>query len=305
MDPIFLVVLGGLLFVAIFSASYALLRSRVNLKERVLESGHQFDSAGAGPAALSKNLENFFKPLGKMVGRSPDELSKTSQRLIRAGYRRKDAVFLFYGVRVVLALALFGVLALFGMPVNNPLLFFVLPIFLAAALPDLWLNRSIKNRKLRLQLALPDMTDLTVICVEAGMGLDQAVHRIQEEIRLNSPDLSDELRLYNLEINAGKSRAEALRNLSKRTGVEDLKSLTTVLIQADRFGTSIGQTLRTFADSLRTKRRQRAEEIAAQMNVKMIFPLLLFIFPAVFVVVAGPAVIAIARDLLPALGGGR
>jgi tight adherence protein C len=146
--------------------------------------------------------------------------------------------------------------------------------------------------------------DLSVICVEAGLGLDQTLRRIGEEIRPNYPSLSDELRLYGLETAAGRSRPDALHNLGVRAGVDDLKSLSAVLIQADRFGASIARSLRLFSDDLRVKRRQRAEEQAAKMSIKMIPPMVLLIFPAIFVVVAGPAVIMIVNDFFRALGQG-
>lgn len=304
MNPaIYLPFFSLLMFVGIFSALYALLKRRVNLKERVL--GYEREPVGDQRGQrIASSMESVFAPLGKMLKRSPEDLSKESLRLVQAGFRKKNAVFMFYGVRVAVAGLFWALLSLSGMPANNPLLFLILPVLLAAALPDMWLRQRIKGRQLRIQLALPDLTDLTVICVEAGMGLDQALMRIRRELGSSHRDLSDELHLYNLEVNAGKSRAQSLRNLATRTGVNDLKALAAVLIQADRFGTSIARTLRVYSDSLRTKRRQRAEEAAAKMNVKMIGPLLLFIFPAIFVIVAGPAVIAIMRDLLPSLGGG-
>ena len=143
----------------------------------------------------------------------------------------------------------------------------------------------------------------SVIAVEAGLGLDQALMRVGDEISVAHPALADELRLRNLEVNMGRSRADALRNLADRTGVEDLKALVAILIQTDKFGTSVGQALRTFSDSLRIKRRQRAEEQAAKLAIKMVVPMVLFIFPGVFIVVLGPAFIAIVRDLLPTLAG--
>ncbi len=145
--------------------------------------------------------------------------------------------------------------------------------------------------------------DLAVIAVEAGLGLDQALMRVGSEITSAHPELADELRLRNLEVNMGRSRADALRNLAERTGVEDLKALVAILIQTDRFGTSVGQALRTFSDSLRTKRRQRAEEAAAKLAIKMVVPMVVFIFPGVFIVILGPAFISIMRNLLPGLAG--
>ena len=179
----------------------------------------------------------------------------------------------------------------------------MLPVILGMVLPDLWLRRRISKRKENIQLALPDMMDLSVVCVEAGIALDQALQRIGKELRQPHPDLSDELRLYNLEVNAGWKRPDALRNLASRTGVDDVRSLVASLIQTDRFGTSIAYSLRIFSDSLRVKRRQRAEEKAAKMNVKIVVPLVIFIFPAVFAVVAGPAIIGLVRDLLPLMAG--
>src|SRR6185295_4971215 len=166
-----------------------------------------------------------------------------------------------------------------------------------AALPDLWLRSAIVKRKEAIQLALPDAMDLAVIAVEAGLGLDQALMRVGDEIKIAHPELSDELRLRNLEVNMGRSRSDALRNLAERTGVEDLKALIAILIQTDKFGTSVGQALRVFSESLRTKRRQRAEEQAAKLAIKMVIPMVIFIFPGVFIVVLGPAFIAIIRDL--------
>jgi tight adherence protein C len=175
---------------------------------------------------------------------------------------------------------------------------------LGGLIPDMVISRLVKNRKESLQRGLPDALDLAVVSVEAGLGLDQSLVRIGQELKPVYPALSDELNLYSLEVNAGKKRADALRNLGKRTDVDDIKSFVTVLIQTDRFGTSISQSLRVFADTMRTKRRQRAEEHAAKMNIKMIPPLVFFIFPAIFVVVLGPGIIEIIRHLLPGLSGG-
>ena len=179
----------------------------------------------------------------------------------------------------------------------------VVAFFAGSFLPDVWLSRKTKKRKETIGLSLADAVDLTVVCVEAGLGLDQSLMRIGEEIKLSHPDLSEELGLYHLEVRTGRNRVDALRNLGKRTDVEDLNSLVSVLIQSDRFGTSIAHSLRIFADSFRTKRRQRAEERAAKMTIKMIPALIVFILPAVIVVVIGPAVIAAIREVLPGLTG--
>jgi tight adherence protein C len=186
---------------------------------------------------------------------------------------------------------------------GNPILPVILAIFLGSVLLDVWLARRIRARKRRIELALPEALDLAVICVEAGLPLDQSLTRIGQEMRSTDPDLAGELQLFNLEVNAGKRRSEALRNLANRTAVEDVKSLVAVLIQTERFGTSVAKSLRVFADTMRSKRRQRAEEQAAKMAVKIVVPLVFFIVPALFVVVLLPAVITVIRELLPSLAG--
>ena len=161
------------------------------------------------------------------------------------------------------------------------------------------LARKAKKRQKKIQLGLADALDLMVVSVEAGLGLDQAILRVGDELRFAHPDLSDELRLVNIELRAGKARTDALRNLADRTGLDDLVSLTTMLIQTDKFGTSVAQSLRVFSETLRTKRRQRAEEAAAKTGVKMVFPLVLCIFPAIWVVTIGPAAIKFVEVLFP------
>jgi tight adherence protein C len=168
-------------------------------------------------------------------------------------------------------------------------------------LPELWLMWRIQARQHRLRLALPDALDMLVICVEAGLGLDQAIMRVAQELRITHPQLSEELQLVNMEMRIGKTRLEAMRELARRTGVEDIKGLVAMLIQTERFGTSIAQSLRVHSDDLRMKRRQRAEEMSAKTTVKMVPPLVFFIFPALMVVILGPAVITLMRQFLPAL----
>jgi tight adherence protein C len=161
------------------------------------------------------------------------------------------------------------------------------------------LARLAKRRAHKIRLSLADALDLLVVSVEAGLGLDQALQRVGAELAFAYPELSDELRLINLELRAGKARAEALRNLADRTGVDDLSSLVTMLIQTDKFGTSVAQSLRVYSETLRTKRRQRAEEAAAKTGVKMVFPLVLCIFPAIWIVTIGPAAIKFVTVLFP------
>jgi len=292
---------GSLLFTAVFLTGYALLLKRPNLEDRLAEGRpvrRRLEWLG-----IMKSSERVFKPLGGLLPRSPEEMSRQERRLAQAGIRRKDGPVLLYGIKVTLAIVIFVLLPLIGAIRENPILLILFPILFGALIPDMWVSRMIQRRKDALQRALPDGLDLAVVCVEAGLGLDQSLVRIGQELAPVYPALSDELQLYSFEVNAGRKRAEALRNLGQRTGVDDIKAFVAVLIQTDRFGTSVAQSLRIFADTMRTKRRQRAEERAAQMNIKMIPPLVFFIFPAIFIVVIGPAIIAIIRYMLPGLAG--
>jgi len=239
-----------------------------------------------------------LKRLGNAVPRSHAEMGKLQQRLIAAGYRGQEALPVFIGIRVGVAVLGFFVAALpiFG----QPNLFIALTACgLGYVLTGMVLARLAKKRQRRIQLGLPDALDLLVVTVEAGLGLDQALQRVGEELAFAHPDLSEELRLVNLELRAGKGRTEALKNLADRTGVDDVGSLVAMLVQTDRFGTSIAQSLRVHSDTLRTKRRQRAEEAAAKTGVKMVFPLVFCIFPAIWVVTIGPAAIKFVQVLFP------
>jgi tight adherence protein C len=219
-------------------------------------------------------------------------------RLTQAGYRREEALTVFFGIRVVFALSLF---ALFSSSIlMRPNLMFALGgLGFGYILPGMVLARLAKRRAHKVRMALADMLDLLVVSVEAGLGLDQALSRVGSELAFAYPELSAELKLINLELRAGKPRSEALRNLADRTGVDDLSSLVTMLIQTDKFGTSVAQSLRVYSETLRTKRRQRAEEAAAKTGVKMVFPLVFCIFPAIWVVTIGPAAIKFVTVLFP------
>ncbi len=298
MDLRLLIAISGVItFTAFFLAGYAFLLRKPPVDRRIRDAEHSKKSQLSRLTQYLKRSEEFLKPLGEMIPRSPEEMTRQEKRLVQAGIRRRDGPALFMGIKLALVIALFLVFSLTGYLQGNPLLFTVLSLFLGALLPDMWLTRAIANRKQRLQIALPDALDLAVVCVEAGLGLDQSLLRIGMEFSKVHPDLSEELNLYSLEVNAGRKRADAFRNMGNRTGVDDIRSFVAVLIQTDRFGTSIAQSLRVFADGMRTKRRQRAEEHAAKMNIKMIPPLVFFIFPAIFVVVLGPALIKIIRFL--------
>jgi tight adherence protein C len=262
---------------------------------------------GAEPGARRRReaqrdqLQELLARLGtQLTGRRDDE-GVTRSLLVHAGYRHPNAVAVYAAARLLLAGAIAGVTALV-VPVlggsTGVALFAAL--YLAAIgylLPLLVVRSKMRRRQKELQLALPDALDLLVVCVEAGLGLNQAFVRIAEEIHPVSELTAVELHLMNLEIRAGTPRDEALRGLFERTGVEDVRSLTTMLIQADRFGTSIANALRIHSETLRDKRRQRAEEAAAKTTIKMVFPLVLCIFPAIMVVLIGPGMIQILETL--------
>ena len=251
-----------------------------------------------GDPGYGRVLVRTLKRLGTIAPKSPSEMGKLRQKLVWAGYRGNEAVIVFVGIRLGFALLCF---VLLGTPV------FVRPNFplalagcgLGYLLPSMVLGRLAKRRQRRIRLGLADVLDLLVVSVEAGLGLDQAIQRVGEELAFAHPDLSAELRLINLELRAGSARVEALRNLATRTGVDDVSSLVAMLIQTDKFGTSVAQSLRVHSDTVRTKRRQRAEEAAAKTGVKMVFPLVFCIFPAIWVVTIGPAAIKFVQVLFP------
>jgi len=249
-------------------------------------------------SAYGESLKKAMTRLGKYAPQSQAEMSKLKTRLVQAGYRGSEALPVFVGLRLGCALLAFAVAStpLVGSP--NVLLALGAAA-LGYLLPGMALARRAKARQHRIRLSLPDALDLLVVSVEAGLGLDQALQRVGEELAAAHRDLSDELRLVNLELRAGNSRSDALRRLADRTGVDDLSSLAAMLIQTDKFGTSVAQSLRVHSDTLRTKRRQRAEEAAAKTGVKMVFPLVFCIFPAIWVVTIGPAAIKFVQVLFP------
>ena len=251
--------------------------------------------------ALRDRMEQALDPLSRAIPLSPADVSRTRTWLIPAGYRDAIDVNYYFGARILMGFAGCAAVALLSGFDNLPLLIgigglgFLLPRFI--------LKRRIKGRQHRIRLGLPDALDLTVICVEAGLALDQALMRVGQDLYHAHPDLSDEFHLVNLEMRARKPRAEALRNLVDRTGVDDIRSLVGTLIQTDRFGTSVAQALRVHSDSLRTERRQRAEEQAAKTTIKMVPPLVIFVLPSIIFVTIGPAIIELIRQLGPVSGG--
>lgn len=238
-----------------------------------------------------------------------EEARATRRQLITAGYRSGKAPVLFAGIKLFLAVVLTVLVAMIpmkvlGFPTSSKLIFYyVLSAACGYYAPVVWLRMAIAERKDALQRAIPDALDLMVVCVEAGLGLDQTIARVGEEVKRSHPALSDELNLLALELRTGVSRQEALRNFAHRTDMEEVRNLVALLVQTDRFGTSIGQALRVHADSMRSTRRLKAEELAAKLPLKLLFPLLFFIFPSIFIVTVGPACIQMVRALFPALAG--
>jgi tight adherence protein C len=246
----------------------------------------------------TRAVVDFMKRVGSSAPKSASETGKLQQRLIAAGYRTNDALYVFFGIRLACALTAFAV-AMSPLVVRPNLLIALAACGLGYLLPGMVLARKAKKRQHRIRLGLPDALDLLVVSVEAGLGLDQAIQRVGLELDFAHPDLSEELSLINLELRAGKGRSEALRNLAERTGVDDISSLVAMLVQTDKFGTSVAQSLRVHSETVRTKRRQRAEEAAAKTGVKMVFPLVFCIFPAIWVVTIGPAAIKFVQVLMP------
>ncbi len=294
-------ILAAVLFItiatAVFSFSAAALAPTSVIGSRLRSLGFQKDHEEDRPA-IKERLEQALDPLSKALPKSPDDVSRTRVMLMQAGYREQRHVTYYYGIRTLMALGGLGLMIITQIGLNNPMMLVAVPAggFL---LPRFALKRMIKKRQLKIRLALPDALDLTVICVEAGLALDQAMQRVGEDLRHAHKELSEEFGLVNLEMRAGKPRAEALRNLANRTGVDDIRALVAVLVQTDRFGTSVAQALRVHSDALRTERRQRAEEQAAKTTIKMVPVLVLFVFPSMFIVSIGPAAIQLIRILLP------
>lgn len=277
---------------------------QISSHDDILLDGYKTDNE------WKETVVKLSEPLAKLALPS-EEWGNSALRaqFMHAGYRSNAAPTIYFATKTLLALIFPGLFFLFAgvsqLQLTSVNLTLVLLIFTAIGfyLPNLLLTRRIKLRQRELFESFPDAIDLMTVCVEAGLGLDAAFARIGEEMELRSPILAEEIHLVGLELRAGASREKALRNLALRTGVEEIEALVAMLVQADRFGTSTADSLRVYSDTLRTKRRLRAEEAAAKIALKLLFPLIFFIFPALMVVLLGPAFISIYRNLLPALAG--
>jgi tight adherence protein C len=250
-------------------------------------------------------LIRTLRQVGEKVPISPDAAGAAKRYLIAAGFRSESAIRVLYGIKaalcVVLPLLAWGPVYAITVKPGLRLAFLGAMACLGWFGPGLVLEAKVKRRQETIRLSLPDALDLIVVCVEAGHGLDQALMRVTQELRSTHKEICEEFSLLNLEMRAGKRRTDALRNLAERAGEPELRKLVAIMIQADRFGTSIGDSLRTHADFMRVKRRQDAEERANKVGVKLVFPIFFCILPSMFVVTAGPGVLAIINNLLPAL----
>jgi len=240
--------------------------------------------------------QNMIGQLERLVPRTQSELSVVQRRLVRAGYREDSAVKFFYGAKILVPLSLVVIVAATRLSHFGGFFVYALALGLGFLAPDFWLGRQIASRQAKIRRGLPDVLDLMVICIEAGQSLDQATVRTAEELQAAHPAVSDELGVVVLEQRAGRARTDAWRQFAERTEVDIVRNLVSVLVQAEKFGTSVAKTLRVHSDTLRTQRRQKVEEQAAKTSVKLVFPLVFFIFPALFVVTLGPACIVIMES---------
>ncbi|MDE2389888.1 MAG: type II secretion system F family protein [Betaproteobacteria bacterium] len=304
----------AIIFAAVAGGIFGLMRllTPSSMQSRLNQIASEHSTSGLNESNPWEEVANkITSPFATLsLPREGWESSPLRTRFMHAGYRSQSVPFFYFGGKTLLALLLPGIFFIYagisGLESNNNTLLIVFFALVAAGyyLPNLVLAYIIKIRQRDLFENFPDAIDLMTVCVEAGLGLDAAMTKVGVEMYVKCKPLAEELHLVNLEMRAGRSRDQALRNLALRTGVEEIEGLVAMLIQADRFGTSIAASLRVHSDMLRTKRRLRAEEAAAKIALKLLFPLIFFIFPALLVVIVGPAIINIARVLLPAMSGG-
>jgi tight adherence protein C len=271
--------------------------------KRLGQAGSAATASSAGAVTINEEspvtdlAERIAAPLNRMVPASAAEARKVQKLLMTAGFRGPNASAIYRAIQlaslVMFPSAVAVVFIAMAWPLNSAVTWFLVAFILGFFLPRFVLDQMIKGRKQRVRWGLADALDLMVVSIEAGLGLNAAMLRVSDELKDVHIDISEEFELANLEIKVGRDRDEALRNLAERTGVDDLRSLVAMLIQADRFGTSIARAVRVFSDSLRTKRRQRAEQAAQKAAVKLLFPLACFLFPVLFIAILGPAMLTL------------
>jgi tight adherence protein C len=306
---VFALIIAGIVMAVRYNAKKkeVLQKIKHEAKEAVIFESAPLPSKSKKDTDVKNRFMEFLTALGKRtsVRKKGEGSPKLNPMFLKAGLRSENMPAVLLGAKVIFAVVLpvtaflFHLISpSFSLDATRLVALLAILAIIGFYLPNLWLHFKIKNRKNTIRDGFPDALDLLTVCVEAGMGLDSAITRVAREIALTNKVLSDELNLYNLEMRAGKFRRDALKNLAMRTDLEEVNNLVTLLIQTDKFGTSVAKALKVYSDTMRTQRFQRAEEMAAKIPVKLLFPLILFIFPALFVAILGPAVINIYRILL-------
>src|ERR1035437_5198593 len=260
----------------------------------------------AGGEAEASTVVTFLHGVGSRVPSSETEVANLEMDLIRAGFRSDNALPVFYGLRIMITLLMLVLCIMLeaNMPANPVMQVGLMPSGIGAGwiLPRFSLEKKVAKRQEVLRLSLPDALDLMVVSIEAGLGLDQAIQHVAHELYASHPELGDEMSLVTLEMRHGKRRSEALKNFAERIGEAEFRKLVAILIQNDRCGTSMGESLRTHSDFMRVRRRQEAEERAGKVGVKLVFPIFFFILPSMLIVAAGPGVLQVFKDLFPMMG---
>jgi tight adherence protein C len=288
-----LITSGGLL---LFYRQQVLQRISSVINENNVKKDDKQTGLRSSIQSTGSSLGNMVEQFERVMPKSQAEMSVMQTRLIRAGFREDSAIKIFYGTKVLVPLVLCLVALVTGLGSASPFFVYTAALALGFLGPDFVLGRLITRRQKEVRLGLPDALDLLVICIEAGLSLDQATARTAEELGNAQPAISDELNMVVLEQRAGRPRAEAWKHMEDRTGVDCVRNLVAMLVQSEQFGTSVAKTLRVHSDTLRTQRVQAVEEMASKTTIKLIFPLVLFIFPSLFVVVLGPAAILMSES---------
>lgn len=292
------------IFLAVVGAvTVAGMKLYVRPKEALERVAGNYEQVEHMPSHPSLAFHDLIKRLGNFVPQSPKDVTVMRRRLIRAGIRNENALKILYGAKaalgVLLPMMVASMVAGSATDSGNKIAAILAAVGVGFFGPNEYVRKLAAKRQHEIAKGLPNALDLLVVCVESGLGLDQAILQVSKELEHAHPEISEEFGFVNLELKAGKRRVEALRNLAERTGVDDLKKLVAVLIQADRFGTGVAQSLRAHADFMRIKARQDAEEKAAKLGVKLIFPIFFCILPSLFVVTVGPVAVKIVRELIP------
>ena len=294
--------------VVLFIGIFFLVRYRVEHRKVVKKieyEGRKVPGKTEGKAPPREHFAKIASVIGNIAKpKDEEDLSRMQKSLFNVGYRSGNAVLIFFGIKIFCTILLplgFSFIKIFIHRPMPPLFIMFIYILLAMVgfyLPSIWLRIKTNRRKEEIKDGFPDMLDLLVVCVEAGMGLDSALVRVGDEMELGNKAISDEFNLLNTQMRLGKARQDALRNLASRVNLDDVKNLVTVLVQTEKFGTSVGTALRTHSDFMRVERRQRAEEKAVKLPIKLLIPLIFCIFPSLFIVILGPAMIQVYRVMI-------